>query len=110
MSEVIIPASPNWYSTKIVASSKFGILVFAARHDVVIFDCHSFPVTYKGVYASHREKVTALTISSHEDFSSLCCSGSEDGVIKVWCTESKEERETHSLHAVGDFFIQYRPS
>ncbi|XP_076070667.1 gem-associated protein 5-like isoform X2 [Mytilus galloprovincialis] len=101
MALLTLPASPNWYISHTVGFNKSGLLVFAARHDVFIYDASTFPIAHKGVYCGHREKVTCVTLPSTavDPNQMLCCSGSEDGKVFIWDVNSYEllyETEAHS--------------
>lgn len=100
MALLTLPASPNWYISHTVGFNKSGLLVFAARHDVFIYDASTFPIAHKGVYCGHREKVTCVTLPSTavDPNQMLCCSGSEDGKVFIWDVNSYEllyETEAH---------------
>lgn len=101
MSVKVISASPNWYCSKVTDSNSSGILVFGTRHDVYIFDCKQYPPRFKSVFVGHKEKVTAATLCEHDHYINMCCSGSEDGTIKLWNVEDRELKLEHSIHTVG---------
>ena len=107
MTKGIIPASPNWYCSKVTDCNKSNTLVFAARHDIYVFGYHEFPPTYQGVFTSHREKVTALTLCDHDEYMSMCCSGSEDGSVKLWNVTDLKINFEHKIHSVRkcSFFL-----
>lgn len=100
MSVKVIPASPNWYGSKVTDSNSKDILVFGARHDVYVFGCDQFPPKFKGVFVSHKGKVTALSLCEHEEFAKLCCSASEEGSVKLWNVEDLAIKLEHSIHSV----------
>ncbi|OWF45310.1 gem-associated protein 5-like [Mizuhopecten yessoensis] len=99
MSEITIPASPNWYCTHVTDANNAGVYVFGARRDVLIFDVTCYPAKAKGVFRAHRDKVSAVALSPHQDENiTTCCSGSEDGKLKIWNTETKEQLFEHNAH------------
>ena len=93
MALLTLPASPNWHLSHTVGFNKVGLLVFAARHDVFVYDASYSPLAYKGVYCGHREKVTAVVLPTEpiDPNVNLCCSGSEDGNVYIWDTVTKEK-------------------
>jgi len=99
MSESVLPASPNWYSSRVADANSHGIFVFGARRDVVVFNINMYPPAYKGTFRLHRDKVSAVALRS-DGKDSLCCSGSEDGKVKIWNVESKALLSDHSTHNV----------
>ncbi|KAH3858183.1 hypothetical protein DPMN_100803 [Dreissena polymorpha] len=100
MTKTIIPASPNWYCTKVTHSNKRNILVFASRHDIYIFGYDQYPAQFSGVFVGHKEKVTALSLCNHDQYVMLCCSGSEDGSVKLWNTVDCTVSAEHIIHKV----------
>ena len=97
----VLPASPNWYCSKVSAGNKAWIYVFGARHDVFCFDCQNFPPKFKGIFLGHREKVTALCLGDRGEEVTKCCSASEDGAVKLWDVETREVIQEHGLHNVS---------
>ncbi|XP_069129450.1 gem-associated protein 5-like isoform X2 [Argopecten irradians] len=97
--EITIPASPNWYCTRVTDANSAGIYVFGARRDVLVYDVTCYPAKSLGVFRGHRDKVSAVALNPHgEKNITTCCSGSEDGKVKVWNVESKEQLFEHNSH------------
>ena len=101
MSQTVLPASPNWYCSKVADGSNSGFFLYGARHDVYCFDCQNFPPKFRGAFLGHREKVTALCLGTNNDGDFLCCSSSEDGVVCLWNVETREVLSQHNLHSVS---------
>lgn len=101
MTMKVIPASPNWYCSKVTDSNNRKIIVFGARHFVYVFGYVDYPPVYQGVFMGHREKVTSLALCEHEEYNTLCCSGSDDGNVKLWDTENRNLKMEHSMHSVS---------
>ncbi|XP_033744086.1 gem-associated protein 5-like [Pecten maximus] len=97
--EITIPASPNWYCTHVTDAKSAGVYVFGARRDVFIYDVTCYPAKSRGVFRAHRDKVSAVALNPHrEENITTCCSGSEDGKLKIWNIESKEQLFEQSTH------------
>lgn len=102
MDEFVLSASPNWYASCVIDLSPKNEFVYAARRDVITFDATKYPPIYIGTFYLHREKVTAVKLSLSKDSdASVCCSGSEDGIVKVWEFRSKNLIAEHSLQSVS---------
>lgn len=107
MCEIALPASPNWYCSHVMDANTEGMFVFGARRDVMVFDVTCYPAKSHGVFRAHRDKVSALALSPHQrENTNLCCSGSEDGKLKIWKTESKEQLFEHANHRVGVYVFE----
>ena len=100
-SHTVLPASPNWYCSKVADGNHAGLFIYGARHDVYCFDCQIFPPKFKGAFLGHRDKVTALCLGKSDEGDVLCCSSSEDGVVVLWNVETREILNQHCLHSVS---------
>ncbi|KAL3879528.1 hypothetical protein ACJMK2_031822, partial [Sinanodonta woodiana] len=109
MAENVLPASPNWYCSKISDCSEDGVYVFGARHDVYIFDVAGQTPVYQGVFCGHKEKVTALSLSFDRGKDLKCCSASEKGDMKVWNVSTREELQMFNLHNVKIMAVCWSP-
>jgi len=105
MSTRVIPASPNWYCSRVIDSNESKLIVYGARNCVYIYNYEEYPPAYLGVYTGHREKITTLSLCHNEDYSSLCCSASEEGAVKVWDTNDKSTKCEHSIHSVSAVYL-----
>ena len=97
----VLPASPNWYCSKVSDCNSSNLYVFGARHDIFCYNCQTFPPKFNGIFLGHREKVTALCLGRQIEDNSKCCSASEDGVVKLWDTDTREVLLEHTIHAVS---------
>ncbi|XP_060082615.1 gem-associated protein 5-like [Ylistrum balloti] len=109
MPEITIPASPNWYCSHVTDANSAGVYVFGARRDVLIYDVTCYPAKALGVFRAHRDKVSAVGLNPYRDDSTKCCSGSEDGKLKIWNIESKEQIFEHNTHRGRVTAISWSP-
>lgn len=91
MNEVVIPPSPNWYLSKIIACNNDGVLAYGARHEVVIIKTKNgivpYDFTYEFIPLAHKDKITCVVfapMNAAECFKNSLVTASDDGSVRVW--------------------------
>ncbi|XP_014224156.1 gem-associated protein 5 [Trichogramma pretiosum] len=110
MNEVILPPSPNWYFSSILACANDGTVSWGARNAIVVAkpDEESGSLSYSFIDRAHTDRVTTLAFSPEKKDGILrLVSGGDDNVIKIWnLTNLEKEQEntrldtTHKVVAV----------
>ena len=100
MATQILPASPSWYSSRVIDCDERGVLCFGAKNTIYLLDVsHGGGPVYIGSLAGHKDRVVGLSISPDTQVF-MCCSAAEDGCVKVWNVTDKTELHEHSHHNV----------
>ncbi|NXG30564.1 GEMI5 protein, partial [Dromaius novaehollandiae] len=95
----VLPASPNWYSSRCSDASGDGRLFgFGARHSICLLDVGSAAPAFYGELVGHTERVSGFAFCYYPGQSGLCASSSDDGTVKVWDTQTLSPVVEHTLH------------
>ncbi|NXU55063.1 GEMI5 protein, partial [Turnix velox] len=85
----VLPASPNWYSSRCSDTSSDGRLFgFAARHRVCLLNVSSGAPTFHGELIGHTDRISGFAFCRCPAQSNFCASSSDDGSIQIWDTEA----------------------
>ncbi|NXX42415.1 GEMI5 protein, partial [Tricholaema leucomelas] len=101
----VLPASPNWYSSRCSDASTDGRLFgFAARHRICLLDvgggaaaAAAAPAFY-GELIGHTDRISGFAFCHYQGQTNLCASSSDDGSVKIWDTETLAPVAEYSLH------------
>ncbi|PKU31424.1 hypothetical protein llap_18272 [Limosa lapponica baueri] len=97
----VLPASPNWYSSRCSDTSSDGRLFgFAARHRICLLDVGGGAPAFYGELIGHTDRISGFAFCHCPGQSSLCASSSDDGSVQIWDTESLAPVAEYSLHQV----------
>uniref|UniRef100_A0A673XSI7 Gem nuclear organelle associated protein 5 n=1 Tax=Salmo trutta TaxID=8032 RepID=A0A673XSI7_SALTR len=98
MHERLLPASPNWYSSRCSDTNDKGILAFGAKNTIYLVDVTASSSTVVGELVGHRERVSGFSFCQHAGQSHNCASTSDDGTVKFWDTNEKVLVKEHKTH------------
>ncbi|XP_064609337.1 gem-associated protein 5-like [Liolophura sinensis] len=108
MSVKVLPASPNWYSSKVSDVSK-DTFVFGARQNVYVYRLHGSHLVQVWAFCGHRERVTSVTLCHARASLLSCCSADEDGKVKLWDVDSRAVLQEHEYHNVRVSALSWSP-
>jgi len=99
--ECVVPASPNWYCSRIVDCSEDGTTCIGAKNAIDLWDISSNSVKHVCRIDAHHERVVAVSLChATGSLPRKCCSAGEDGKVRVWNLDSRELLHEHSHHKV----------
>uniref|UniRef100_A0A8C7VQH9 Gem (nuclear organelle) associated protein 5 n=1 Tax=Oncorhynchus mykiss TaxID=8022 RepID=A0A8C7VQH9_ONCMY len=98
MHERLLPASPNWYSSRCSDTNDKGLLAFGAKNTIYLVDVTASSSTVVGELVGHRERVSGFSFCQHAGQSHNCASTSDDGTVKFWDTNEKVLVKEHKTH------------
>lgn len=95
MNEIVLPPSPSWYLSNILACSKRGTLAFGAKNYIVIArQKEGHPgLQYSLIKDFVKDKITALAFCPKLDSSDspeLLISGGDEDKVKIWNADTLE--------------------
>ncbi|XP_074649627.1 gem-associated protein 5-like [Tubulanus polymorphus] len=100
-----ISSSPNWYCSRISDCSLDGVYAYGAQNKIHLFvakgskcDANLLP-GFLGCFEAHSERVTSVCFCPTD--SSTCCSGSDDGSVKIWDINKRTNLKGHVNHQPG---------
>jgi len=104
--ECILPASPNWYCSRIVDCSVNGVACIGAKNAIDVWDVCSNPARHVCHIDAHHDRIVAVSLC-HASGSEpqKCCSAGQDGKVRIWNLENKELMHEHSCHKVNCFTL-----
>lgn len=74
MSSLVIPPSPNWYETSILACSPDNTLIYGSRNDIVILENsenYGSPAEVKIISRAHAQKYVVYKSNNFNVFKSI---------------------------------------
>ncbi|XP_031783799.1 gem-associated protein 5 [Nasonia vitripennis] len=89
MNELVLPPSPNWYLSNILACASDGTVAWGARNSIVVAKAKetcSKSLEFSIIDRAHTDRVTCLSFSpKHNEagFHRLVSSG-DDNIVKIW--------------------------
>jgi len=99
--ECILPASPNWYCSRIVDCSVNGTACIGAKNAIDVWDICSDPVKYVCRIDAHNDRIVSVSLcQAAGSVFQRCCSAGQDGKIRVWNLQNRELMLEHSRHKV----------
>jgi len=104
--EYVLPASPNWYCSRIVDCSVNGTACIGAKNAIDLWDISADPAKYMCRIDAHSERIVGVSLC-HAAGSEpqRCCSVAQDGKVRVWNLENRELMHEHSRHKVCFCFV-----
>lgn len=92
MNEVVLPPSPNWYLSNILACSKRGTLAWGAKNVIVIakHEKDHSNLQYSLIKDFCKDRVTALAFCPGPDYPELLIVGSDEDKIRILCVDTLE--------------------
>jgi len=99
--QCVLPASPNWYCSRIVDCSANGTACIGAKTAIDVWDICADPVKHVCRIDAHHERIVAVSLCHAADaVPQKCCSAGQDGKVKVWNLENRELMHEHCRHKV----------
>ena len=109
MTKYVLPASPNWYCSRVTDANKHGVFVFGAKHSIFVWNINVKPPRHLGYFRAHQERVVGLSLCRHLPSQPRCCSAGEDGKVKIWDLDSQTQISEHSEQKVELSVTPYYP-
>jgi len=99
--ECVLPASPNWYCSRIVDCSVNGTACIGAKNAIDVWDISADPARHICRIDAHHERIVAVSLCcASGSVPQKCCSAGEDGKVRVWNLENRELLHEHCYHKV----------
>lgn len=121
MNNLVVPPTPNWFESKILACSVDNTLIYGAKTEIVVIEpqpwdkpanikvipnahyerYHSCNVKYWGHYTYFSYRV--LSVEVNKDWgigNKWVVSAGQDKIVKLWNIESYTCKNSHNTHAV----------
>uniref|UniRef100_A0A667XMW5 Gem nuclear organelle associated protein 5 n=1 Tax=Myripristis murdjan TaxID=586833 RepID=A0A667XMW5_9TELE len=108
MHERSLPASPNWYCSRCSDVSDRGVLAFGARSVIHLAEPGLFTLTI-GELVGHKETVSGFSFCHHAGQSHMCVSGSGDGSVIFWDSDSRLSTRELSPHQSPVSAVHWSP-
>lgn len=92
MNEIVLPPSPNWYLSNILACSKRGTVAWGAKNFVIIAkqkEDHS-NLEYSLIKEFYKDKVTTLAFCPKLDCPELLIIGGDEDKVKILNVDTLE--------------------
>lgn len=106
---LVIPASPNWYCSTASSCNNYGLVAFAARNQIFIYDISSSHISFKDSLQFSKERLTSICwLPFKNDSSNLLAAGGEDGIVRVVDLEGRKIVTESKKHNVRLFIIFVR--
>uniref|UniRef100_A0A667XLE8 Gem nuclear organelle associated protein 5 n=1 Tax=Myripristis murdjan TaxID=586833 RepID=A0A667XLE8_9TELE len=115
MHERSLPASPNWYCSRCSDVSDRGVLAFGARSVIHLAEVGD---RSPGLFISlllwselvgHKETVSGFSFCHHAGQSHMCVSGSGDGSVIFWDSDSRLSTRELSPHQSPVSAVHWSP-
>ncbi|KAL6431847.1 hypothetical protein ACFW04_007362 [Cataglyphis niger] len=95
MNEIVLPPSPSWYLSSILACSKRGTLAFGAKNYIIIArQKEGYPgLQYSIIKDFGKDKITAVAFCpklDSPDSPELLISGGDEDKVKIWNVDTLE--------------------
>lgn len=108
MDKFILPPSPNWFLSNIIACNDDGLLAYGSRSELVIVKFKpdgKFEVSL--IYFSHKEKINAVVFSpKNGSFNNCLATCGDDGMVRVWDFTNSRLLLCHSGHKVSSMNLK----
>ncbi|XP_077983936.1 gem-associated protein 5-like [Glandiceps talaboti] len=98
MAEIILPASANWYCSKVCDTNEHGDLVFGARHFAYVISTCANPPRHVSTLTGHSDRVTSAVYCKHKGYTTWCCTGADDCCLKLWDSRAAVVMKEHAFH------------
>ncbi|XP_024921222.1 gem-associated protein 5 isoform X2 [Cynoglossus semilaevis] len=105
----ILPASPNWYSSRCSDVSSTGLLGVGAKNVIYLIQVSVSDCTVVGELLGHRDLVSGFSFCHHPAQTQLCASASHDGTIRFWDSDSRSFLKEHAAHQSSVTAIDWSP-
>ena len=101
MDSYVLPASANWYCSRIVDCSVNGTVCIGAKNAIDVWNICADPVKHVGRIDAHSERIVAVSLChAAGSVPQRCCSAGQDGKVRVWNLENRELMHEHSSNKV----------
>ncbi|XP_069679265.1 gem-associated protein 5 [Periplaneta americana] len=109
MNDEILPPSPNWYLSNVLACAADGTIAYGSRNNIVIarsvVGSTSHTPNISIISSAHKERITVVSFSTVGDdtntYWNCLASAGDDSVVKVWNLDSLAPLLAHNSHAEG---------
>ncbi|PSN42120.1 Gem-associated protein 5 [Blattella germanica] len=107
MKEEVLPPSPNWFLSNILAHLGDNTIAYGARNWIIIakFLSENQTPEISTIVNAHKEKVSVLAASPTTDVGSAfwqgLASAGDDSLVKVWNWETLAPIVAHNAHTAG---------
>ncbi|CAH1174063.1 unnamed protein product [Phaedon cochleariae] len=102
MNTLVVPPSPNWYESSILACAPDNTVIYGARNDLVLIENSDVPNQASKVdiiSRAHSQKILSVHINKNWGKpNKFVVSVSEDKIIKVWNVETLKKHASHNEH------------
>lgn len=112
MNEEILPPSPNWYLSKILACSSEGTLAYGSRCNIIIAKSgpdQGLQPDIQVIVNAHQDRVTVLVYSTAIDndskFKNCIASCGDDAIIRIWDLNTLAPIQAHTSHVSFILFM-----
>ncbi|XP_066501896.1 gem-associated protein 5 [Hoplias malabaricus] len=109
MSERVLCASPNWYSSRCSDVNRSGVMGFGAKNTVYLLRVTPHSVSLTGELSGHTERVSGFAFCPHEGLEHLGVSSSDDKTVKIWDTGLKTVLTEHTAHQSTITSVHWSP-
>ncbi|GLV35254.1 Ciao1 [Carabus blaptoides fortunei] len=105
MNELVVPPSPNWYRSSIIACAPDNTVIYGARQSIVIIKPTdpSEAADIQMIYLAHSDKVTAISLhnSSWGNPDKTIVSIGEDRIVRLWNINTCSLINYHKGHEIN---------
>lgn len=107
MNELVLPPSPNWYLSNILACASDGTVAWGARNSVVVAKAKetSKNLDFSIIDRAHTDRVTCVSFSPNCDQAGFhrLVSGGDDNIVKIWSLQDVKMAMSNSTLNVCNF-------
>ncbi|KAL1490629.1 hypothetical protein ABEB36_013290 [Hypothenemus hampei] len=102
MDKLVIPPSPNWYQTDIMACAPDNTIIYGAQQDIVIIKptAQDLPDNVCIIPKAHFKWIHSVSVNKNWGAPNkyLASISAEDRIVKLWDVESLKKKASHNKH------------